>query len=149
MSGAKVVATGSALTHYNFIAHPSTNMPIKTKEFALTFMAPMSAPGVKLVCRPSYAMQAEVMGSPFDYPLISRMDENDAILVLDRALVPWENVLVYENVEKSNTFFEHSGFFPRAMFHGCIRLAVKLDFITGLLLKAADAVGSGGNRNVQ
>ena len=33
VSGAKVVATGSALTHYNFIAHPST-APIKTKEFA-------------------------------------------------------------------------------------------------------------------
>src|SRR2546425_1771787 len=149
VSGAKVVATGSALTHYNFIAHPSTNMPIKTKEFALTFMAPMSAPGVKLICRPSYAMAAEVMGSPFDYPLSSRFDENDAILVLDKVLVPWENVLVYEDVQKAATFFKDSGFFPRAMLHGCTRLAVKLDFVAGLLLKAADAVGSGANRNVQ
>ena len=102
VSGAKVVATGSALTHYNFIAHPST-VPIKKKEFALTFIAAMDTPGVKLICRPSYAMTAEVMGSPFDYPLSSRMDENDAILVLDQALVPWENVFVYEDVEKSNT----------------------------------------------
>jgi 4-hydroxyphenylacetate 3-monooxygenase len=148
VSGAKVVATGSALTHANFIAHPATT-PIKSKEFAAIFIAPMSTPGVKLICRPSYAMAAEVMGSPFDYPLSSRMDENDAILVLDRALVPWENVLVYEDVAKSNTFFEHSGFFPRAMLHGCVRLAVKLDFIAGLLLKAAEAVGSADNRNVQ
>jgi 4-hydroxyphenylacetate 3-monooxygenase len=148
VSGAKVVATGSALTHYNFIAHPST-VPIKTKEFALTFIASMDTPGVKLICRPSYAMTAEVMGSPFDYPLSSRMDENDAILVLDGALVPWENVFVYEDVEKSNTFFSHSGFFPRAMLHGCTRLAVKLDFIAGLLLKAVDAVGSSETRNVQ
>ncbi|TLZ74988.1 MAG: Pyoverdin chromophore biosynthetic protein pvcC, partial [Methanobacteriota archaeon] len=94
-------------------------------------------------------MTAEVMGSPFDYPLSSRMDENDAILVLDRALVPWENVFVYEDVKKSNTFFENSGFFPRAMFHGCVRLAVKLDFIAGLLLKAVDAVGTSETRNVQ
>jgi len=149
VSGAKVVATGSALTHYNFIAHPSTNMPIKTKEFALTFMAPMSAPGVKLICRPSYAMAAEVMGSPFDYPLSSRFDENDAILVLDHVLVEWENVLVYEDVEKARTFFKDSGFFPRAMLHGCTRLAVKLDFVIGLLLKGADAVGTGENRHVQ
>lgn len=148
ISGAKVVATGSALTHANFIAHPSTT-PTKSKSFAVVFIATMDTPGVKLICRPSYAMAAEVMGSPFDYPLSSRMDENDAILVLDRALVPWENVLVYENVEKSNTFFEHSGFFARAMFHGCTRLAVKLDFIAGLMLKAVDAVGSGANRNVQ
>ncbi len=149
VSGAKVVATGSALTHYNFVAHPSTSAPIRTKEFALTFMAPMNAPGVKLICRPSYAMTADVMGSPFDYPLSSRFDENDAILVLDRVLVPWENVLVYEDVDKAVTFFKASGFFPRAMLHGCTRLAVKLDFVAGLLLKAADAVGSGENRHVQ
>src|SRR6059036_2303629 len=148
VSGAKVVATGSALTHANFIAHPSTT-PIKTKEFGAVFIASMSTPGVKLICRPSYTMTAEVMGSPFDYPLASRMDENDAILVLDRALVPWENVFVYENLEKSATFFQHSGFFPRAMLHGCTRLAVKLDFITGLMLKAAEAVGSAETRHIQ
>jgi 4-hydroxyphenylacetate 3-monooxygenase len=148
ISGAKVVATGSALTHANFIAHPSTT-PIKTKEFGVVFIATMDTPGVKLICRPSYAMAAEVVGSPFDYPLSSRMDENDAILVLDRALVPWENVLVYEDVSKSNTFFQHSGFLARAMFHGCVRLAVKLDFIAGLLLKAVDAVGSADSRAAQ
>ncbi len=148
VSGAKVVATGSALTHANFIAHPTT-APIKTKEFAAVFIVSMDTPGVKLICRPSYAMQAEVMGSPFDYPLSSRMDENDAILVLDHASVPWENVLVYEDVAKSNNFFQHTGFFPRAMLHGCTRLAVKLDFIVGLLLKAAEAVGSSDTRHVQ
>jgi 4-hydroxyphenylacetate 3-monooxygenase len=148
VSGAKVVATGSALTHANFIAHPTTT-PIKTKEFAAVFIATMDTPGVKLICRPSYAMMAEVMGSPFDYPLSSRLDENDAILVLDHALVPWENVLVYEDVEKSNTFFQGSGFFPRAMLHGCTRLAVKLDFIAGLVLKSVEAVGSADARHVQ
>src|SRR5439155_718305 len=75
VSGAKVVATGSALTHANFIAHPTTTH-IKTKQFGTVFIAPMDTPGVKLICRPSYAMTAEVMGSPFDYPLASRMDEN-------------------------------------------------------------------------
>src|SRR5438034_11022434 len=62
VSGAKVVATGSALTHYNFVAQGST-VPIKKKEFALTFMIAMDTPGVKLICRPSYAMAADVMGS--------------------------------------------------------------------------------------
>src|SRR5206468_1039080 len=136
------------LTHANFIAHPTTT-PIATKEFAAVFIATMDTPGVKLICRPSYAMAAEVMGSPFDYPLSSRLDENDAILVLDHARVPWEDVLVYEDVGKSNTFFQHSGFFPRAMLHGCTRLAVKLDFVTGLMLKAAEAVGSAGTRHIQ
>jgi 4-hydroxyphenylacetate 3-monooxygenase len=147
VSGAKVVATGSALTHYNFIAH--IGEPIKKKEFSLTFVTAMDTPGVKLICRPSYAMTAEVMGSPFDYPLSSRLDENDAILVFDRVLVPWENVFVYGDMDKVNNFWPLSGFFPRAMLHGCTRLAVKLDFIAGLLLKAAAAVGTAEVRNVQ
>jgi 4-hydroxyphenylacetate 3-monooxygenase len=148
VSGAKVVATGSALTHYNFVGHPST-AAVKKKELSVTFLAPMDTPGVKLLCRPSYAMTAEVMGSPFDYPLSSRLDENDAILVLDHALVPWENVLIYEDVEKANAFFPNSGFFPRAMLQGCTRLAIKLDFIAGLVLKAVAAVGSSEQRHVQ
>jgi aromatic ring hydroxylase len=142
VSGAKVVATGSALTHYNFIAHANFLPITQKKEFALVCITAMDAPGVKLICRPSYAMTAEVMGSPFDYPLSSRLDENDAVLVFDHALVPWENVLVYGDLDKANTFFQYSGFFPRAMLQGCTRLAVKLEFIAGLLLKAVEETGT-------
>ena len=147
ISGAKVVATGSAITHLNFIAH--YGLPLKKKEFALICTIPMGAPGMKLICRPSYSMTSAVMGSPFDYPLSSRLDENDTIFILDRVLVPWENVFVYGDLEKASTFFPKSGFFPRAMFHGCTRLAVKLDFLTGLLLKALDIRGSKDFRGVQ
>jgi 4-hydroxyphenylacetate 3-monooxygenase len=63
-----VVATGSALTTYNFIGHYST-LPIQHEEFAMVFILPMGTPGLKLICRPSYEMAAAVMGSPFDYPL--------------------------------------------------------------------------------
>ena len=84
-------------------------------------------------------MTATVMGSPFDYPLSSRLDENDAIFILDEVLVPWENIFVYGDVEKANNFFPRTGFLPRVVVHGCTRLAVKLDFISGLLLKATEA----------
>ncbi len=143
VSGAKVVATGSALTHFNFIAHYGA-APIKTKEFAVIFAVPMDAPGVKLICRPSYAYTAEVMGSPFDYPLSSRLDENDSVMIFDQVLVPWENVFVYGDVDKINEFFPTSGFIPRFTFHGCTRFAVKLDFIAGLLLKGVEATGTQG-----
>ena len=71
------------------------------------------------------------MGSPFDYPLSCRLDENDAVFIMDKVLVPWENVFVYGDVEKANNFFPRTGFLPRALLHGCTRLAVKLDFIAG------------------
>ena len=109
----------------------------------------MDTPGVKLICRPSYEMTAEVMGSPFDYPLSSRLDENDSIFIFDKVLVPWENVFVYGDTDKANNFFPQTGFIPRFCFHGCIRLAVKLDFIGGLLLKAVEATGTKDFRGVQ
>jgi 4-hydroxyphenylacetate 3-monooxygenase len=147
VSGAKVVATGSAITNYNFIAH--YGLPIKKKEFALICTVPMDAPGIKLICRTSYTQQAAVMGSPFDYPLSSRFDENDTIFVFDKVLVPWENVFLYGDIEKINNFFPQSGFIPRFTFHGCTRLAVKLDFIAGLLIKALEATGTKDFRGVQ
>src|SRR5690348_4648898 len=148
VSGAKVVATTSTLTHYNFIANNGA-LPIKTKDFAFVCIVPTDAPGVKLFCRPSYELAAAATGSPFDYPLSSRLDENDSIIVFDKVFVPWENVFAYGDIEKVNNFFPRSGFLPRFMFHGCVRLAVKLDFIAGLLLKAVDATGTKDFRGVQ
>lgn len=148
VSGAKMVATGSALTHYNFIAHYGA-LPVEKEEFALVFIAPMDAKGVKLISRPSYEMAAAVMGSPFDYPLSSRVDENDAVLVFDEVLIPWENVLIYRDIERANEFFPLSGFIHRFTFHGCVRLAVKLDFLSGVLLKALETTGTDKFRGVQ
>jgi 4-hydroxyphenylacetate 3-monooxygenase len=147
VSGAKVVATGSALTHYNFIAH--YGLPIKDRTFALVATVPMNAPGMKLICRTSYTATAAATGSPFDYPLSSRLDENDTILVLDKVLIPWENVFVYGQPEKIRMFTGQSGFIERFTFHGCTRLAVKLEFIAGLLAKALEITGTSDFRGVQ
>src|SRR6516225_2807909 len=147
VSGAKVVATTSSLTHFNFIANNGA-LPIKTKPFAFVCMVPTDAPGVKLLCRPSYEYMSAT-GTPFDYPLSSRMDENDSILIFKDVFVPWENVFAYADIEKVNNFFPRSGFLPRFMFQGCTRLAVKLDFLAGLLLKAVEATGAKEFRGVQ
>lgn len=147
VSGAKVVATGSALTHYNFVAH--YGVPVRKREFALAATVPMAARGVKLICRTSYSASATVMGSPFDYPLSSRLDENDTILVLDKVLIPWENVFIYGDLGKAQSFAGQSGFTERFMFHGCTRLVVKLEFLAGLLAKALEIGGTDGFRGVQ
>ena len=94
-------------------------------------------------------MMSAVMGTPFDYPLSSRMDENDSILVFDKVFVPYEDVFAYGDIDKVNNFFPRSGFLPRFMFQGCTRLAVKLDFMAGLLLKAVEATGAKDFRGVQ
>jgi 4-hydroxyphenylacetate 3-monooxygenase len=88
VSGAKVVATTCTLTHDSLIANNGA-LPVKDKDFAFVCIVPTDTPGLKLFCRPSYEMAAEATGSPFDYPLSSRVDENDSIIVFDKVLVPW------------------------------------------------------------
>ncbi len=146
VSGAKVVATGAAITHYTFVAHHG--LPLRRPEFAVVFTVPTNAEGVKLICRPSYTAAA-ADSSPFDYPLSSRMDENDTILVLDRVHIPWEDVFAYRDVERANTFLVGSGMLPRSTFHGCVRLTVKLEFIAGLLAKALRITGTADFRGVR
>src|SRR6059058_2089607 len=141
ISGAKVVATSSALTHYNFLGQNAA-VPTHDTDLAVMFIAPMNAPGVKLLCRASYEMMASVMGTPFDYPLSSRFDENDAIFVFDNAFVPWEDVLLHRDLEKLKTFFPQSGFLAGYQFQGCTRLAVKLDFMVGIIAKALRTTGA-------
>ena len=141
VSGAKVVATSSAITHYNFLGQNAA-MPVNDPDLAIMFIAPMNAPGVKLFCRASYELAASVIGTPFDYPLSSRFDENDAIFVFDNVFIPWEDVLVYRDVEKIKIFYPRSGFLNGFQFQGCTRLAVKLDFLVGLVAKALRTTGA-------
>jgi aromatic ring hydroxylase len=148
VSGAKIVATGSALTHATFVAHNGL-IPVQDKRYACVFMVPMNAPGVKLISRASYENAAAVMGTPFDYPLSSRLDENDAIFVLENTFIPWEDIFIYGDIDAANNFFPQTGFLPRALLHGCTRLAVKLEFIGGLMMQALEATGTKDYRGQQ
>jgi 4-hydroxyphenylacetate 3-monooxygenase len=140
VSGAKVVATAAALTHYNFLGQNAATATTDP-DMAIMFILPMDAPGVKLICRNSYEEIATRLGTPYDYPLSSRFDENDAIFVLDKVLIPWENVLVHRDTEKILSFYPRSGFLNGFCFQGCTRYAVKLDFIAGLVARALRATG--------
>ena len=148
VSGAKVVATNSALTHYNFLGQ-NMGQEINDPAMVVMFIAPMNTPGIKLICRQSYEFAAATSGSPFDYPLTSRFDENDAIFVFDNAFIPWENVFIHRDVERLKAFYPKSGFFNGFTMQGCTRLAVKLDFLAALLYNAARATGVEAFRGVQ
>jgi 4-hydroxyphenylacetate 3-monooxygenase len=148
VSGAKVVATSAAFTHYNFMGQ-SSKTSTEDLDMSLMFLVPIDAPGLKLICRTSYEHAAQRNGSPFDYPLSSRFDENDAIFVLDKVFIPWEDVLIYRDPARVLSFTAGSGFLNGFLFQGCTRFAVKLDFLTGLLAKALHCTGGDEARGNQ
>lgn len=148
VTGAKVVATSAAFTHYNFMGQ-SSKTATEDLDMSLMFIVPINAPGLKLFCRASYELAAARQGSPFDYPLAARFDENDAIFVMENVFIPWEDVFIYRDPARVMNFFHGSGFAQGAMFQGCTRYAVKLDFLSGLLAKALRTTGGDEARSNQ
>ena len=150
VSGAKMVATGSALTHATFVGigqgAAQIMKPNQDEDLALVFIARMNAPGLKMISRPSYELKAN---SPFDAPLASRFDENDAVMVFESCFIPWEDVLIFRDVEKVKTFQPVSGFFNRYNLQAATRLYIKLEFCIGLLMKGTEASGTSQFRGVQ
>ncbi|MEU3355941.1 4-hydroxyphenylacetate 3-hydroxylase family protein [Streptomyces sp. NPDC037389] len=148
VSGAKMLATGSAITNAGFVAPVGSAAlaPGKAEAFALVFFVRMDNPGVKLVSRTPYAKAGT---NPFDAPLSSRFDENDAVLLLDEALIPWEDVLVYRDIERATGFYATSGFPNLYNFQSGIRLSVKLELMAGLLSRGTRANGTDAFRGVQ
>ena len=123
VSGAKMLATGSALTHATFVAQNSATQleQGKAEDYALVFIAPLDTPGPEAAV--AAAPTRRPRDSPFDHPLSSRFDENDAVIVFDNAFIPWENVLVYRDVEKATGFYAQSGFLNRYTLQAGTRLA--------------------------
>src|SRR5262249_29735688 len=92
--GAQMLGTAAAIANFLFV---SCIVPVAPgdEDYALSFVVPLDAPGLKLYPRPPYAMGKS---SSFDYPLSTRFDETDALVVFDDVLVPWEQVFVYRDV---------------------------------------------------
>jgi 4-hydroxyphenylacetate 3-monooxygenase len=67
-------------------------------DYAIGCIVNMGAPGVKHLCRSGFAAR----GSTADYPLASRFDEIDTLLVLDNALIPWEDVFFYRHTRAAS-----------------------------------------------
>ena len=62
---------------------------------------------------------------PWDYPLTSLFDENDAIFVFDNAFVPWENVVIYRDIERLKSFYPRSGFFNGFTYKGAQEMCIR------------------------
>lgn len=137
LRGAQMLATGAAVADEVLISciKPLTD---DDRDFAISVAVPVSAPGLKLYCRRAYAPAAT---SGYDYPLSTRYDETDALLVLDDVLVPWERVFVDRDVAGLRRQFFDTGAHALGNWQAQIRFAVKLRFLAGLGRKIAAVNG--------
>ena len=75
------------------------------KPYALAFGIPNNTPGLSFQCREPL----DLGRSHRDHPLGSRFDEMDAMVYFDDVLVPWERVLLMNDVDLANRAYAETG----------------------------------------
>lgn len=135
--GAQMLATGGAVADEIFVSCIKPLTPEDT-DFAISFAVPVGAEGLKLYCRRPYAPAAT---SHYDYPLTTRFDETDALLVFDDVFIPWDRVFVYKDVAGLRRQFFDTGAHVLGNWQAQIRFSVKLQFLAGLARKVAAVNG--------
>ncbi len=104
--------------------------------YANAFALPMSAKGLKFICRESFA---EV--STYDHPLAARFDEQDAVVVFDDVLVPWDRIFLLEDGERANRVNEETEAIVFMAHQAAVREIAKAEFILGLATLIAETIG--------
>ena len=143
--GAQMLATGASVADEILISCIKPLTP-EDRNFAVSFMLPMATEGMKLYCRRPYATGAT---SAYDYPLSSRYDETDALVVFDDVLVTWDRVFVDRDVAGLRRQFFDTGAHIMGNSQAQIRFVAKLQFILGLARKIAAVNGVDGIAGVQ
>jgi 4-hydroxyphenylacetate 3-monooxygenase len=133
LRGAQMLATGGAVADEVFISCIKPLSP-EDRDFAISVAIPVATPGLKLYCRRPYATAAT---SEFDYPLATRYDETDSLVVFDDVHVPWDRVFVDRDIDRVRRQFFDTGAHVLGNWQAQIRLSVKLQFLCGIAMKIA------------
>jgi 4-hydroxyphenylacetate 3-monooxygenase len=113
--------------------------------YAFGFVIANDTPGLKFICRES----VDYGRSHFDHPLGSRFEEMDAVVVFDDVEVPWENVLLYRDVERCNAAHARTGAVVGMAHQVVIKNIAKCEFVLGLAALLVDSIGAEGFQHVQ
>jgi anthranilate 3-monooxygenase (FAD)/4-hydroxyphenylacetate 3-monooxygenase len=144
--GAKMLGTMAPLAEEVAVI-PFGGVPPGDDAYALAFGIPTATPGLKFICRETVA---PLPRSRFDHPLSSRFEEMDCIAVFDDVLVPWDRVLVDGRPGSGETINGLGADFGALLnMQTAARMLSQLEFLSGLAMKVADAIGITGFLHIQ
>ncbi|MDV6377407.1 4-hydroxyphenylacetate 3-monooxygenase, oxygenase component [Sporosarcina sp. GW1-11] len=143
IQGAKLLATQGGLTDEVLIF--SAPRILGDPDEAFAFSIPSDTKGLRFICRESFVGGE----SSFNYPLSSRFEEPDSIVVFDHVVVPWERAFFYCNTEVAEDFFSVSSFHPFTIHQVLTRQVVKTEFILSIAEKVVQTINVGEYLHVQ
>ena len=133
--GARILATLAPFAD-EIAVYPALAIPTEATAYALAFVIPVDTPGLIFLCRDS----ASAPGAhPFDRPLSSRFDEQDAFVIFDDVEIPRDRVFLDGRVDIYNGM-RQSGVAENLTNHTTIRALTKLEFAYGLAIRMAEAI---------
>jgi 4-hydroxyphenylacetate 3-monooxygenase len=135
--GARILATLAPFSDEIAVYPGHPLAPDATAPYALSFSIPVDTPGLIFLCRDS----ASTPGAhPFDRPLSSRFDEQDAFVIFDDVEVPRHRVFIDGDLDIYNSVMGPTAWWPNIMQQTTIRALTKLEFAYGLASRMAEAV---------
>ncbi len=141
LRGAQQLGTGAILSDWLQISC-ITPLAAGDENYAINVVVPINAPGVKLYSRRAFPLQA---ANSFDYPLTSRFDETDALVVLEDCFVPWEQVFVHRNIAVCRAQWWETPAHVYGNHQAQARYATKLRFMMGIAQRLNEMTGNAGN----
>jgi 4-hydroxyphenylacetate 3-monooxygenase len=138
--GAKMLGTSAIMANEILVASLQPLRPGE-EDLALSFALPIATAGLKFLSRKSFEAAAV---SPFDNPLSSRFDENDALVWFEDVKVPWARVFVYRDADMCRAQFHDTLGHTFQNYQAQIRLVAKLRFLAGLAHRLAETIGIAG-----
>lgn len=146
--GAKMVGTAAALNHEIVIGHYGgiRAMSEDDRDYAIMFTVPVNAPGVRLIARSS---MRKPVRNPADAPFSHYLEENDLTVVLEDVFVPWEDVFIYRDVKRTNSWMVETPSLLNLIYNNAVRFHQKLRFLSGLGQRIAQSTDIEGFRGVQ
>lgn len=138
ISGMKMLATGGVYANELWIGNL---LPIAAGREAesITCAVPCNTPGLTLWSRKPFA---QGLKNSFDYPLSSKYDESDAMVLCDNVFVPWEKVFVHDNAEMSRAIYVETPSHCFGNHQSNVRFWAKMQLLTGLLSKITQSSGN-------
>jgi 4-hydroxyphenylacetate 3-monooxygenase oxygenase component len=142
--GARMLATLAPFSD-ELAVYPGSDLRLQDARYAICFSIPMSTPGLKFICRDSYSVQRPA----FDYPLSSRFDEMDAVVVFDDVEVPRDRIFLDGDPKLHSEVITDSHWRAHIIHQAMTRAWAKLEFAFGLAHTLADMTGVNAFDHVQ
>ena len=136
VSGARMLATLAPFAD-ELLIYPGSDIRPQDGRYALSFAIPIATPGLRFICRDSYSRQRDL----FDYPLSSRFDEMDAVVIFDDVEIPKERVFLDGDTVGYSEVITDTGWRGHIMHQAFTRAYVKLSFALGLGHVIANTTG--------